>query len=199
MGRVEQTENHPIPNITELLLVSLQPEDIANLSDIYQWPGRLAATLLGSPLSAEYRGALVEKSQELVLELPRIVPLVSMAILNTLVHAKKANDLARRDALLDELRALASNHPDQPAVREPLANALFNTLCYAKEENDFERRDKLLDELRDLAENRPDEPPVHEWLAKALLNTMVNAKEKNNLQCKKQEKKFQLEACKKRE
>ena len=37
---------------------------------------------------------------------------------NTQVNAKVEDDLARRDALLGELRALASTHPNDAAVRE---------------------------------------------------------------------------------
>jgi hypothetical protein len=39
---------------------------------------------------------------------------------NTLVYAKEEGDLARRDALLDWLRALARDYPDDAAVRELL-------------------------------------------------------------------------------
>ena len=37
---------------------------------------------------------------------------------NTQVNAKVEDDLARRDALLGELRALARTHPNDAAVRE---------------------------------------------------------------------------------
>lgn len=43
---------------------------------------------------------------------------------NTLVDAKAEDDLARRDALLDELRALARAHTDDFAVRQPLASII---------------------------------------------------------------------------
>ena len=45
-------------------------------------------------------------------------------LFNTLVYAKAEDDLARRDALLDELRALARAHPDDAAVRQPLASII---------------------------------------------------------------------------
>ncbi len=44
-----------------------------------------------------------------------------MGLFATLVDAKAEDDLARRDALLDELRALAAAYPDDPAVREIIA------------------------------------------------------------------------------
>ena len=44
-------------------------------------------------------------------------PLAS-GLLNTLVDAKAEGDLARRDTLLDELRALARTRPNDAAVRE---------------------------------------------------------------------------------
>jgi hypothetical protein len=43
---------------------------------------------------------------------------------NTLVDAKAEDDLARRDALLDESRALARAHSDDAAVRQPLASII---------------------------------------------------------------------------
>ncbi len=163
-------------------LVSLQRENTANLSELYQWPGRLAATLLGSPLSGEYRGALVEKSQELARELPGIVRLLSMALFNTLNKAREADDREQREALLDELRALAGNHPDEPALRESLAMALFNTLYHAKEDSDLARCDTLLEELRALARNHPDQPVLRKLLAEALVTTHIHAKEANDLE-----------------
>src|SRR6267378_63694 len=42
--------------------------------------------------------------------------------------AKAENDLARRDALLNELRALAQAYPDHDAMRQSLAGGLVNTL-----------------------------------------------------------------------
>lgn len=48
--------------------------------------------------------------------------LLAIGLFNTLNHAEAEDDLPRRDALLDELRALADAH-DEPAVRESLAKA----------------------------------------------------------------------------
>ena len=69
---------------------------------------------------------------------------------------------ARRDALLDELRALARTYPDDAVMRARLAQGLFNTL---KAEDDPARRDPRLDELRALAGDYPDEAAVREVLA----------------------------------
>jgi hypothetical protein len=42
-------------------------------------------------------------------------------LFNTLIYAKAEDDLARRDSLLDELRALARTYPDDAAVRDLLS------------------------------------------------------------------------------
>jgi hypothetical protein len=42
---------------------------------------------------------------------------------NALIDAKTEGDLARRDASLDELRALARAYPEDPTVREAAAGA----------------------------------------------------------------------------
>jgi hypothetical protein len=73
---------------------------------------------------------------------------LAMGLFNTLNAAKTEGDLARRAALLDELRALARNYPNNAAVREQLASGLFNTLNDATAEGDLARRAALLDELR---------------------------------------------------
>ena len=83
--------------------------------------------------------------------------ILSAGLLNTLNDAKAEDDLDRRDALLDELRALARTYSDDAAVRELLAGGLFNTLNDAKAEDDLARRDALLDELRALARAFPDD------------------------------------------
>jgi hypothetical protein len=45
---------------------------------------------------------------------------LARGLFNTLLHAQAENDLARRDALLDELRALTRDYPDDAAPREKL-------------------------------------------------------------------------------
>ncbi|MGA7266073.1 MAG: hypothetical protein WBX30_35080, partial [Stellaceae bacterium] len=91
--------------------------------------------------------------------------LLAAGLFNALNAAKAEGDLARRDTLLNELRALAETYPDDAAVRESLARGLFNTLNDAKTEEDLPRCDALLDELRALARNYPDDLAVCEQLA----------------------------------
>jgi hypothetical protein len=106
---------------------------------------------------------------------------LSGGLFNTLVYAKAEDDLARRDSLLDELRALARTYPDDAAVREQLARALFKTLNDVKAEDDLARRDSLLDELRALARTYPNDAAVREQLASGLFNTLVYAKAEDDL------------------
>ena len=81
---------------------------------------------------------------------------------NALIDAKTESHLARRDALLDELRALARAYPDDVAMREQLASGLLNTLNHTKVDDDLARPDALLDELRALARTRPNDAAVRE-------------------------------------
>jgi hypothetical protein len=82
----------------------------------------------------------------------------------------------RRDALLDELRALVHSYPDDAAMREQLANGLWRTLDDAKAEGALTRRNALLDELCTLARSYPDDAAVRERLTGALVNTLLGAK-----------------------
>jgi hypothetical protein len=93
---------------------------------------------------------------------PGIAFVLASCLFNTLIDAKAEDDLPRRDALLDELRALSAANPADAAVREQLAKGLFNTLIDAKAEDDLPRRDALLDELRALAAAHPDDGWVDE-------------------------------------
>jgi hypothetical protein len=111
----------------------------------------------------------------------KAMPLLAMGLFNTLVYAKRENELTLRDALLDELRTLAETYPNNSAVREWLANGLVNTLSGAKEEKNLARRDALLEELRTLAKTYPDNSAVREQLASGLFNTFNYAKEENDL------------------
>jgi hypothetical protein len=112
---------------------------------------------------------------------PACRALATMMLFNTLIDAKKENDLPRRDRILEELHTLQQTFPDDPAVRKQLAMGLFNTLVHAKEEDDLPRRDRLLEELRTLQQAFPDDPTVREWLAKGLFNTLHHAREEGNL------------------
>ncbi len=108
-------------------------------------------------------------------------PLMAMGLFNTLIDAKEEEELARRDTLLDELRALAEAWPEDAAVREKLAMGLVNTLSVSKDEQDLARRDTLLDELRALAKAWPEDAAVREQLAMGLFNTLNQAKEEKEL------------------
>ena len=105
----------------------------------------------------------------------------ALALFNMLNFFSLKGDLTRRDALLDELRTLAKQWPDDAAVREALAKGLYNTLNDSKAENDLTRRDALLDELRALAKQWPDDAAVRRQLAMGLFNTLNSAKEENDL------------------
>jgi hypothetical protein len=112
---------------------------------------------------------------------PGVGTILAVALYDALHLATEEDDLARRDALLDELRALARAYPNDAAVRERLAMGLFNTLIYAKAEDDLTRRDALLDELRALARPYPDYAAVRKHLAMGLFNTLNDAKAENDL------------------
>ncbi len=83
-----------------------------------------------------------------------VAALLAMGLVNTLNDARTQKDPDRRDALLDELRALANTHPLEPFLQH-LAMGLVSTLKHAEAEKDFKRRDALLDELRALANTHP--------------------------------------------
>ncbi len=135
-----------------------------------------ALTLTGSD---SVDADLILQSVPVAKDLPGATPLVAMALYNTLYHAKEENKPGRRDDLLDELRKLAKQYPDDAVVRERLAKGLFNTLYHAKKENKLGRRDDLLDELRKLAKHYPDDAAVREQLTAGLYNTLYDAKEEN--------------------
>ncbi len=110
-----------------------------------------------------------------------VTPLLSMGLVNSLIHAHAIQDLTRRDALLATLRALAAAHPGDFAVRENLAIGLLIALNHAKVEQDIARRDALLAELRALAAARPEDPAVREQFAGGLFNTLNHAKDEQDL------------------
>jgi len=93
---------------------------------------------------------------------PSVGLLLATALRNALTDAKTEGHLARRDALLDELRALARTRPNDAAVRERLAKGLHNIQVNTKVEDDLARPDALLDELRALARTRPNDAAVRE-------------------------------------
>ena len=93
---------------------------------------------------------------------PSVGLLLATALRNALTDAKTKGHLARRDALLGELRTLARCHPDDTVVRERLAKGLHNMQVNTKVEDDLARPDALLDELRALARTRPNDAAVRE-------------------------------------
>jgi len=93
---------------------------------------------------------------------PSVGLLLATALRNALIDAKTEGHVARRDALLDELRALARAYPDDAVGRERLAKGLHNIQVNTKVEGDLARPDALLDELRALARTRPNDAAVRE-------------------------------------
>ena len=91
--------------------------------------------------------------------------LLANGLFTTHYHSKDEENLIRRDALLDELRALNLQHPDDGAVRKHLAGSLNNTQIHSKDENNLIRRDALLEELRALAKRHPDDSVLAEIMA----------------------------------
>ena len=67
---------------------------------------------------------------------PSVGLLLATALRNALIDAKTEGHLARRDALLDELRALARAYPDDAVGRERLAKGLHNIQVNTKVEDD---------------------------------------------------------------
>jgi hypothetical protein len=116
--------------------------------------------------------------------------ILSASLFNTLIDARGKDDLNRRDALLDELRALARDYPDDAAVRDRLARGLFNalndtkvrlarglfnSLNDAKVKHDLDCCDALLDELRALVRDYPDDAAVRTALAMGLSDMLNRA------------------------
>jgi hypothetical protein len=138
---------------------------------------KAALRLLGGALVSPDQ--LIEGAREArKLHEPGFGFVLGTALFNAMFDAKADDDLARRDALLDELRALPADFPDDAAVREPLAIGLFNT---AEAEHDLTRRDALLDELRALAHAYADNAAVRQWLAMGLCSGQADAKREDDL------------------
>ena len=93
---------------------------------------------------------------------PSVGLLLATALRNALIDAKTEGHLARRDALLDELRALARAYPDDAVGRERLAKGLHTTYRSTPRWRTIARPDALLDELRALARTRPNDAAVRE-------------------------------------
>jgi hypothetical protein len=124
--------------------------------------------------ASEYRhpkfDAIVQAAREgRSTELASFAPLLAVGLSNALRDAKKEGKFARRDQLLEELRALALAHPKDGAVREHLAAGLCKTLrilCRAKTKKNRARKDQLLKELEVLSLTYPDDQVVCQlWLS----------------------------------
>ncbi|MGH7121060.1 MAG: hypothetical protein ACREFP_19075 [Acetobacteraceae bacterium] len=77
---------------------------------------------------------------------------LASVLYNTLNDAKAEERLERRDALLEELRALARAWPDDAAVRERLAKGLGFASLWCAELGDAAAQDLLVSELEALAQ-----------------------------------------------
>lgn len=165
--RVQSAASEVAPFVDALSITS-DTVGAAGLDHPWQWPGSLARTLLDIRLSPDERAKLLQGTWAIDVELPEARTLLAMGLLNTLNDAKDEEDLARRDVLLAELRALSEAHPEDAAVREQLAMGLFNTLIDAKDEEDRSPRDALLAELRTLSKAHPEDAAVRELLANGL-------------------------------
>jgi len=109
----------------------------------------------------------------------RLGPVLAGGLFSALFSAKSENNLPRRDALLNELRALSQTFSDDGFVRQGLARGLLNTLYHAKAEGDPDRRDALLNELRAMACGYPDDARGRLRFARGLLS-MLNDAEKES-------------------
>jgi tetratricopeptide (TPR) repeat protein len=164
--------------VLESLLPSAAELDLDALT---QGLCRAAATLSrGRTMSSD---ALLAAAEEAIArETHSGAALLAMSLVNTQNRAKEENALERRDELLNKLRRLAEQWPDDTAIRGFLATGLLNTLYHAKAENALQRRDDLLDELRQLAERWPEDATVREILAAGLFQTLNHAKTENAIQ-----------------
>jgi hypothetical protein len=126
-----------------------------------------AATLFGECLGS--LAALIDGARQArELHEPGVGLVLGAALFTTLDPAKLEEGFGRRDALLDELRALATAYPDVAPLRTWLARGLFNMLHEAQVDDDLGRRDTLFDELRALAMAYPDDATVRDQFARGL-------------------------------
>ena len=145
--------------VPTLVLAGLQARSLElEVSVLHRGLCEAAITLLEqrADTNVTLRAARVARAE------PRAAPLMAMGLYNTLNHAKQEDDLARRDALLGELRALAEAHQDDAAARENLAMGLLNRLVESADEDDLDNCNASLDELGAMAEGYPDDPFVQE-------------------------------------
>ncbi len=95
--------------------------------------------------------------------------LLAMGLFNTLIAAKAEDELPRRDALLEELRQLATNDEAEPAVREQLAKGLGSTVISHSELGQIDLAEIVRKEFFSLAENFPEDDRIRELYSKLLV------------------------------
>jgi hypothetical protein len=88
--------------------------------------------------------------------------LLAIGLFQTLIDTRGEDRLARRDGVLDELRALARAYPDDTFVRHQLTRSLYLIAIAPGGENGLARRRAVLYELRVLARAYPDDAFVRE-------------------------------------
>jgi hypothetical protein len=126
--------------------------------------------LAGSGRSAEPLAAILDGNQRTSSRPAN----VARGLVNAALTYGDAADLDAVASLLDELRAVNTAYPDDPAVREPLARSLFNAANDYANAADLGAFTRILGELRALNTAYPDDPAVRELLAQALSNAAVD-------------------------
>src|SRR4029077_7165778 len=96
-------------------------------------------------------------------------------------NARRDNNPSRRDALLEEMRALYERWSHSTAVREELAKGVFNTLIWAHQANGLSRREVLFEERRQMYQRWPEDATVGTGLTGGLLYTLEWAQNANEL------------------
>ena len=177
-SRIKSTADEVAPYVYSLQNLGSEPLLEAQFQPMQNAVLQANLTLLGTPTASTDLFLRISDCNDDRLQ--RVSALLANGLFNTLIDAKAEDNLPRRDALLDELRALHGKWPDDPAVREWLATGLYNTLYDAKAEDNLPRRDALLDELRALHGKWPDDPAVREQLATGLILTFTDVTKEGN-------------------
>ena len=163
---VHVVESGVVPNLLALWSLRLTSGEL-ELSAV----AKALCELVGLGLDAQIRPKILISGaqQARAPQFAAIAPLLAIGLVYGLIPAKAEDDLARRDALLEELRALAGAHPEDAAVRERLAPGLAKTMLDAADEEQPERLVKLREELGALADAHPDDGWVERFRSAGLL------------------------------
>jgi hypothetical protein len=94
----------------------------------------------------------------------------SAVTFNWIIDFGKKGDLTRAQELLDGLSTLTDRHPDEPALRERLAESVFNFMNYCLLKGEVSRAQDLFDGLSTLAEGHPAEPALRKCVAMGAVN-----------------------------